>query len=60
MADDFDDFADAIRIKLIKEISGAPSAERRRQPPTYARGAPKREIFVEPGGKTWHSNGIQG
>ncbi|MEE8535820.1 MAG: DUF1194 domain-containing protein [Kiloniellales bacterium] len=49
MADDFDDFADAIRIKLIKEISGAPSADRRRQPSIFATTTPNRGIFGEPG-----------
>ncbi len=37
-ADDYDDFAQAIRIKLIKEINTAPMGDRRDRPPVYARG----------------------
>jgi hypothetical protein len=49
VADDFDDFADAIRIKLIKEISGSPSADRRGHPPIHARDAATGEGPGEPG-----------
>ena len=37
-ADDYDDFAQAIRIKLIKEINNAPMGDRRDRSPVYARG----------------------
>ena len=37
-ADDYDDFAQAIRIKLIKEINKAPMGDSRDRPPVYARG----------------------
>jgi len=35
-ADDYDDFAEAIQIKLIKEISSAPVSDRRIRWPSYA------------------------
>ena len=35
-ADDYDDFAQAMEIKLIKEISSAPVSDIRESWPTYA------------------------
>ena len=48
-ADDYDHFATAIRIKLIREISGAPMSERRTRPSSYARVPAARGLPDEPG-----------
>jgi Protein of unknown function (DUF1194) len=40
-ADDYDDFAQAIEIKLIKEISSAPLSDRRTSWPSYAARLPE-------------------
>ncbi len=48
-ADDYDDFAQAIRIKLIKEINNAPMSDRRDRPPVYARGPSDRVTGDDPG-----------
>jgi hypothetical protein len=48
-ADDFDDFARAIRIKLIREISGDPMSEHRTRPSSYARVSSARGPADDPG-----------
>ena len=48
-ADDYDDFAQAIRIKLIKEINNAPMSDRRDRPPVYARRSADRNASEDPG-----------
>ena len=48
-ADDYDDFAQAIRIKLIKVIKNAPMSGRRDRPPVYARGPSDRVAGDDPG-----------
>jgi hypothetical protein len=48
-ADDYDDFAQAMRIKLIKEINNAPISDRRDRPPAYARRWTEPEAANDPG-----------
>ena len=46
---DYDHFARAIRIKLIKEINNTPISDRRSRPPVYARRSAGRNASEDPG-----------
>ena len=48
-AQDYDHFATAIHIKLIKEISNAPISDRRSRSPVYARRSADRSASEDPG-----------
>ena len=48
-AQDYDHFATAIHIKLIKEISNAPISDRRGKAPVYARRSADRNASEDPG-----------